>query len=73
MGDQSRYVAEVLNPKMEEYFETYQKASDVYIIYDVSRFCLLCALIVLGTGGVVQILRKYKVNYVHIFNIQPYF
>jgi len=28
---------------------------------------------VILSGGVVHVLRRYKINYIHIFGIQPYF
>lgn len=71
-SEHSRKVASMVNPGQIDISSIFSDANRVYIVYEINRFCMICALIVLMSGGVVQVLRRHKINYIHIFGIQPY-
>jgi hypothetical protein len=71
-SDNSKEMAHLVNPDVDFYTFIVPK-EQVFIVYDISRLNLFLVLLMLGAAGAVQILRKYKLNYVHIFGIQPYF
>jgi len=71
ISEHARYAASILNPGHE--VTLLMPKNEVLAVYEITRLSYFLVLIVLGCGGAVHILRKYKINYVHIFGIQPYF
>ena len=41
------------------------------LIYTINRISFFIFFIIIGAGGVVQILRRYRINYIYIFEINP--
>jgi hypothetical protein len=73
LGKRSIEVAHILNPTWAGYARTFAGGSThTYPVYDALRLCFVPGFIVLGSAGVVQLLRKNRINYVYIFGIQPY-
>lgn len=72
-SQETRKLARIVNPEQADKGYLFADANRVFIGYEINRFCMICAMIVLLSGGVVHVLRRYKINYIHIFAIQPYF
>ena len=66
-------MASIVNPDDSHDDYHFSDANRVYIVYEIIRCCMICAMIVILSGGVVHVLRRYKINYIHILGIQPYF
>lgn len=67
----SQYIAFKLNPTWYSSHYQMEPTKNSLLIYTINRISLFIFFIIIGAGGVVQILRRYRINYIYIFEINP--
>jgi hypothetical protein len=71
-SDNSKNLAAAVNPGVN-FYSFIVPREQVFIVFDIGRLNFWFVLLMLGAASGVHILRRYRLNYVHILGIQPYF
>ena len=61
----------MVNPNWLDYTAGTYTASTTLLVYEINRMAFFVFLLFVGLGSGMHILRTYKINYIHIFELDP--